>query len=335
VQPRVALYFTDTPPTRTPVDFKLGVKDIEIPAGASDYRVTDAFTLPVDVDVLSVYPHAHYLAREMRVEAKLPDGALQDLLWISRWDFQWQDQYRYRTPIALPRGTVVTMEYVYDNSAGNKRNPRAQPVPVSYGPQSTDEMGDLWLRLLPRSREDAAVLARAYRDHDLQSDIAVAQKKAAASPGDGKWRKRLGASYLQAGRVAEATVQLEEALRLASGDAEAHNNLGLALQMQGRTAEALPHFREAMRLSPDADLVHLNLANALDELGQTAEALPHFEEAIRLNPSAAEAYNNYGVALGSLGRIDDAIRQFEIALTIRPDYEDAQKNLALARQLPR
>ena len=69
-----------------------------------EYAIEDRYTLPVDVDVLSVYPHAHYLAREMKAQATLPDGRVTPLIWIRNWDFHWQDDYRYATPIHLPRG---------------------------------------------------------------------------------------------------------------------------------------------------------------------------------------------------------------------------------------
>src|SRR5205085_102418 len=73
VRPSVGFYFSDSPPVRSPIDFKMGSKAIDIPAGRSDYAIEDRYTVPVDVDVLSIYPHAHYLAREMKAEAKLPD----------------------------------------------------------------------------------------------------------------------------------------------------------------------------------------------------------------------------------------------------------------------
>ena len=335
IRPRVALYFTDTPPTRVPVDFKLGSKSIDIPAGVAGYAIEDRFTLPVDAQLLSVYPHAHYLARDMRVTAALPDGTSRDLLWIKNWDFHWQDQYRYQSPPSLPRGTTISMRYVYDNSAANRHNPRRSPARVQFGPQSSDEMGDLWLRLLPGTIDDANTLASAYREHELANDIALAEQKIAAAPQDARWHSRLGAAYFEAGRTPDAVRELEEALRLEPGRADAHNNLGHVLQQQGRVDEALSHFEAAARLEPDDDLVQLNLANALDESGRSAEAIPHFERAIALKPASPEAQNNLGVALGSLGRVEEAIARFRAALEIRPDYEDAKKNLALALQLRR
>ena len=48
---------------------------IDIPAGARDYVVTDSFRCPLDVQVLAVYPHAHYLGKLLEGYATLPGGS--------------------------------------------------------------------------------------------------------------------------------------------------------------------------------------------------------------------------------------------------------------------
>ena len=82
----------------------MGSKTIDIPAGRRDYVVSDTYELPVPVELMGVYPHAHYLGKEMRVTAALPDGAVKSLLHIKQWSFHWQQDYRYAAPIPLPRG---------------------------------------------------------------------------------------------------------------------------------------------------------------------------------------------------------------------------------------
>ena len=82
--------------------------------------------------------------------ATLPDGRVTPLLSIPRWNIRWQDQYRYRTPVVLPRGTTLRMRFVYDNSAANPNNRFQPPRRVQWGPLSTDEMGALWLEVVPR-----------------------------------------------------------------------------------------------------------------------------------------------------------------------------------------
>ena len=61
VQASLGLFFTDTPPRYAPLMVKLGSKAIDIAAGDPAYAITDTYVLPVDVELLSVYPHAHFL----------------------------------------------------------------------------------------------------------------------------------------------------------------------------------------------------------------------------------------------------------------------------------
>jgi hypothetical protein len=135
VQPSVAFYFTDHPPTNRA--FKVGLRffDIDIPAGQSDYVLEQSYVLPVAVRLLALLPHAHYLAREMRVSAAFPDGNSQSLCWIRHWDINWQGDYRCREPVFLPKGTKLTMRYTYDNSTNNIRNPN-HPPPIHCDPKA-------------------------------------------------------------------------------------------------------------------------------------------------------------------------------------------------------
>src|SRR5207237_5206168 len=117
-------YLAAQPPSRSPTICGLGRQNLDIPAGASDYRVDDSFRLPVPADIVAIQPHAHYRARTVDAWATLPDGSRRPLIHIGDWDFSWQDQYRLAKPIALPAGTTLQMAYVFDNSAHNPRNPR-------------------------------------------------------------------------------------------------------------------------------------------------------------------------------------------------------------------
>src|SRR5207245_4914462 len=65
LQPSVGFFFTDRAPTTAPVKFGLWSQAIDIPAGERAYIVRDSFTLPLDVDLLRILPHAHYLGRRM------------------------------------------------------------------------------------------------------------------------------------------------------------------------------------------------------------------------------------------------------------------------------
>ena len=335
VQPTIGLFFSDTPPTRTPISVKLEAHGIAIPPGDANYVVEDSYVLPVDVDAVSIYPHAHYLAKEMRGTATLPDGSQQDLLWIRRWDFRWQDRYRYRSPVFLPRGTRLSMRFTYDNSAANPNNRNRPPQLVRSGPRSTDEMGHLWIEVVPRRAEDAALLNSDFARRSMLAAIASAELDVRLEPRVAAAHNILATRYLQVGRVADAQAQLEEALRLNPRDAEAHSNLGTVLQAQGRLAEGLQHLRSAVQLKPKDDSVRFNLGAGLLVAGQPDPAIREFKTAIALNPENADAHFNLGVILGPRNQLDEAIRHLRRVVEINPLHADAYQNLAVAYGLQR
>ena len=145
-------------PSRISTRLRLGTKAMDVPAGEASYRIRDAYLLPVDVELVGLYPHAHYLGKEMRAWAEFEDGRRHSLLHIRDWDFNWQAEYRFARPVSLPAGARLAMEFTYDNSADNPRNPHDPPRRVLYGPESSDEMGDLWVQVVPRREADLAAL---------------------------------------------------------------------------------------------------------------------------------------------------------------------------------
>jgi mono/diheme cytochrome c family protein len=168
IHPSIAFYFTADAPIRVPTMVRLGRQHLDIPAGAAAHRVVDTYVLPVDVEVHAIQPHAHYRARSVRVSATRPDGVRTSLIRIERWDFNWQDQYRYAAPFWLPAGTAIDMEYVFDNSAANPRNPEHPPRRVEWGWRSADEMADVWIQVMTRSNED-----RRRLEPDIRRKMAI------------------------------------------------------------------------------------------------------------------------------------------------------------------
>lgn len=158
---RIGLYFTKTPPPKRIVDIALVSKAIDIAPGDAAYKVTDYFTIPIDFDVVGIIPHAHYICKRMTGWATLPNGRKRTLIRIDDWDFNWQEQYYYRQPLRLPAGTKVEMEFVYDNSAANPRNPSHPPKRVEWGPDATDEMAGLHIQAIPVRMEELPELGRA------------------------------------------------------------------------------------------------------------------------------------------------------------------------------
>jgi hypothetical protein len=145
----LGLYFAKQPPEYIPFDLSLGTFDIDIPAGEPNHKVSSFVFVPENIEVLSIIPHCHLLCRAVKVSAALPSGGSLPLIYIQDWDFNWQQQYWYKSPVFLPQGTRVEMEMTYDNSAANPRNPNHPPKRVTWGEQSTDEMAEIHLEAIP------------------------------------------------------------------------------------------------------------------------------------------------------------------------------------------
>ncbi len=330
IQPSVGLYFTHEEPTRTPFILGLGSRTIDIPAGEKEYRIEDSYVLPVAVQVLGVYPHAHYLGKQMRAFARLPNGTRRWLISIQDWDFNWQDEYLYKEPISLPRGTRLSMRYSYDNSAENIRNPHDPPRRVLYGPNSSDEMGDLWVQVLAESKADLVTLQRDYARKEIERSIAGSRHSLRIKPDDVQTHDHLGQALLTQGKIDDAIRHFRQALRLQPSYGEAHNHLAKALLEQGKSEEAVQHLLRALEIKPDFLEAHYNLGGALLGQGRIEEAIAAFRQALQIEPEFAKAHNNLGIAFAQQGDLARALARFERAVAIDPDYPEAHNNLGNA-----
>jgi Flp pilus assembly protein TadD len=367
VRVRVGLFFTEQAPTRIPLMLRVGPKTIDIPAGRREYVAEDEYALPVDVDLLTVYPHAHDLARTMLATARFPDGGERRLLEIPAWDVHWQDEYRYARPVSLPRGTIVAMRFVYDNSTANARNRRRSPARVVYGPRSTDEMCDLWLQVLPKRASDRAALQADFARREALADVAGFETLVGARPADAPTHTLLGSLYARVGRASDAERQYRQAIALAPGDWLAHYSLAVALQAKGRLAEArrqysaaevanpraadvqhgigmlefaegrleaaVTRYREAIHLWPEYADAHVSLGTALAKSGRPREAIAEYHAAIAIDPDHVPALNNLAILMAGAGHADEAVALLRHAVEVAPDDAASRKNLAAALEL--
>ncbi|MDE2125374.1 MAG: redoxin domain-containing protein [Armatimonadetes bacterium] len=137
---QVALYLSHGPVRQVVHVDALGQFMLHLPPGNPHEVVNAEQTLPVAVHILSLFPHMHMLGKSMKVWATLPGGATERLIAIADWDFNWQATYYLQHEAALPAGTVLHMQAVFDNTANNPRQPSHPPKLVHFGEQTTDEM---------------------------------------------------------------------------------------------------------------------------------------------------------------------------------------------------
>jgi Flp pilus assembly protein TadD len=348
IQAVLGLYFDAQPPKHFPILVQLEHDGaIDIPPGSRDFVVSDSFTLPVAADLLAIYPHAHYIGKRIEAWATLPQGRRVPLIEIKDWDINWQASYPYRTPVSLPAGTTVAMRIVYDNSTANPRNPLKPPRRVKTGNRSEDEMGHVWLQLLPKHKEDR-----------LKIHEAVMRRRLQKYPADFVAHYNLGAVMQSTGRIDEALKLMQRATQLRPDSTPARNAYGVSLLLADHIDEAITEFR---RIDPAYAPARFNLGRALaakgDDAGairewsaylrdndgdgrahyllagvyagsqRIAEALPHLRRAAELLPDDAEVHANLGTALAISGNAPAAIRAWERALELNPTDAVTRANL--------
>jgi len=330
IQPSIGIYFTDKPATLHPMLLEMQNDGaLDIPAGAKDFVVTDEFKLPIDVDLMGIYPHAHYLGKDLLATAELPNGTKKTLIHIKRWDLNWQAVYRYAEPVFLPKNTVIKMRYVYDNSEENSTNPNHPPARVMGGNRSTDEMAHLWLQVLPKGEypdgtDPRMVLQEAWARHEVEKAPSIFES-----------HYNLAAMLQRRGAMDEAIEQFQAAVSIRPTDPVANNALGAALLAKGDLDGAVQRFNVALASRPDYFDAHYNLGNALAAQGNFDGAVEQFGEAVRLNPEDANAQANLGTALAQLGRLTEAKSHYEAALRIDPTNQLARENLQQIEQMTR
>lgn len=165
VDVQLGFYHVKDPAPRPVTSVVLSSLSLDIPAGAADYRTTADYTVPVDSELLGLLPVAHLICKSIEVRLDTPDGATRSLIQIDDWDMNWQQPYQYVTPIPLPKGSRVEMEYHYDNSAGNPRNPFAPPRRVTPGQAPQGEVGILLLQVSPKDAANLATVEESSRNN--------------------------------------------------------------------------------------------------------------------------------------------------------------------------
>lgn len=152
-QSKINLYFADGEVEREVFSLAIAEENISNPPFLIKANEKKTFyssfgPIPIDISVVAVLPHMHYLGKTFRAFAITPDGDAIHLIRINDWDFKWQDTYQFRKLLHIPKGSTILMEAEFDNTSSNGANPSNPPADVTYGWNTTSEMMDLVLYYL-------------------------------------------------------------------------------------------------------------------------------------------------------------------------------------------
>jgi hypothetical protein len=138
---RVGVVFNKTKPAQRVYMLAVGNAGFVIPPGAADHPVRAETRLTIPTTVLNLIPHMHLRGKSFACRALLPDKSKPpvELVNVPRYDRNWQLAYRLAEPLAVPAGTTLQCDAVFDNSPNNPWNPDPT-AEVRWGDQTREEM---------------------------------------------------------------------------------------------------------------------------------------------------------------------------------------------------
>jgi hypothetical protein len=77
------------------------------PAIKSALTGSNRTTLAEAIRVTGIRPLSESLVESARITARLPNGAVQPLVWLYHYDPKWHQDFLFREPIELPKGAVI------------------------------------------------------------------------------------------------------------------------------------------------------------------------------------------------------------------------------------
>ncbi len=177
----VGLVYADPSTVTREVQTDLAINmSFKIPAGASDYEVTSWRRFREDTLLLSFMPHLHLRGKAFRYDLHYPDGKVETLLDIPRYDFNWQNTYVLAEPKFVPKGAKLYCTAHFDNSEDNLANPDPTQA-VGWGEQTWDEMMIGWF-VRTTVEETPSLPAKLAEKNRAKSAVAAPADKAAAKP---------------------------------------------------------------------------------------------------------------------------------------------------------
>ncbi|MFN5291745.1 MAG: hypothetical protein ACK5E4_16780, partial [Planctomycetia bacterium] len=154
---KLGLWLAKKPPAKFIKSYLVDTTFTVIPAGVKKFKATGSRVLEEDIKLFTFAPHAHTLAKESRLYYSLPGSTEKVLLFeIKNWDFNWQQRYYPIEYVALPKGTTIHNEWIYDNSSSNPKSPFHPAKTAFLGENTTDEMGFYIIAGVIDKRESSA-----------------------------------------------------------------------------------------------------------------------------------------------------------------------------------
>ena len=166
-------------------------------------------------------------------------------------------------------------------------------------------------------------LAQSYLNAGRIADALLAVDEALAiDPGRPPLYHFRGLIYFEAGDMEKAEQAFLDALEADSYYTDSHNFLGAVYSEMGRPIDAEREYQVALAdpTYPTPELVHLNLALLYAEQGRNEEALRNFRKSVEISPRYYKGHFELASFLDGEGKLDEAATEYLVAL---PGYQSS------------
>jgi hypothetical protein len=156
----VGFIFADAPPEYQVMTTAVATVALKIPPYEPNYRAQASTTFGTDLRILGINPHMHLRGKSAEVRVTYPDGRVEELLRVPKYDFSWQITYEPEGDLKLPAGTKLEAVEFFDNSPNNPANPDPSKE-VHWGDQTSDEMMVVYMHVaIPREQDPRSLYRR-------------------------------------------------------------------------------------------------------------------------------------------------------------------------------
>jgi len=187
-----------------------------------------------------------------------------------------------------------------------------------------------------------AILHSGYQQSEINKKDKLARAKAAMEeffathPDDAYVCSKLGALYMDLGKIPQSIELLSKGVTLAEENYEIlyelYYHLGIAYTHLRNSYQAIAHYKAAIKL-PIYPLLKLgaynNLGNLLKDIGNLNDAKIAYETSLKIDPAFVTGYYNLGMTFKAMGLLKEAINCYTKAINLNPKYAQAYQNLGV------
>jgi len=132
--PHLMLYFCKEPAAHRVRVAPVMPQNLRMPPNFTGMHIGGQSPITSDITVISILPYLRRHGAAITAGALTPDRKQSALLTIPQWDFDWIGDYRFKRPVKLPAGSLLTMEATFNNET-----PAAQ---AGNAAQNSGQSGD-------------------------------------------------------------------------------------------------------------------------------------------------------------------------------------------------